>query len=55
MCIGYKFALQELRLTLALLLSRFEFSPLPGVTYQKKQLITMRPSPALRLNIRCVA
>ena len=55
MCIGYKFAMQELRLFLALLLQRFEFSPLSGVTYRKKQLITMRPFPPPKLNIRCLA
>ncbi|XP_070209618.1 cytochrome P450 4A4-like [Littorina saxatilis] len=54
MCIGYKFALQELKMTLALLLRQFEFSPLPDVTYRKKQTITMRPSPPLQLYVRCV-
>jgi cytochrome P450 len=54
MCIGYKFALQEARLTLALLLRNFEFSPLPEVKYRKRQRITMRPDPPLWLNIRCI-
>lgn len=55
MCIGYRFALQELKLILALLLKHFEFSPLPEVTYRKTQMVTMRPFPPLKLNIRCVA
>nr|KAG5701092.1 hypothetical protein BaRGS_002568 [Batillaria attramentaria] len=39
MCIGYKFALLELKMSLAVLLRQFEFSPLPDVTYRKKQLL----------------
>ena len=53
-CIGNKFALQELRLALAMLLQRFEFSPLPDVTYRKKQVITLQPDPKLTLRVRLV-
>ncbi|PVD32570.1 hypothetical protein C0Q70_08011 [Pomacea canaliculata] len=55
MCIGHRFALLEMKLALAMLLRQFEFSPLPDVVYKKKQFITMRPYPALKLNVRCLS
>lgn len=54
MCIGYKFSLLEARLALALMLRHFEFSPLPDVTYRKRQMVTMRPDPPLCLNVSCI-
>ena len=53
-CIGNKFAFQELRLALAMLLQGFEFSPLPDVTYRKKQVITLQPDPKVTLRVRLV-
>lgn len=51
MCIGYKFALMEMKATLAILLRKLEFRPVPGITYKKKQRLTMRPNPALELRV----
>ncbi|XP_076457274.1 uncharacterized protein LOC143291308 isoform X2 [Babylonia areolata] len=52
MCLGYRFAMLELRLFVAVLLSKFEFSPLPGVTYRKTQTFTLRPTPELWLTLK---
>ncbi|XP_064616381.1 taurochenodeoxycholic 6 alpha-hydroxylase-like isoform X2 [Liolophura sinensis] len=51
MCIGYKFALMEMKVTLAILLRKLEFRPVPGITYKKKQRLTMRPNPSLELRV----
>ncbi|XP_041359178.1 taurochenodeoxycholic 6 alpha-hydroxylase-like [Gigantopelta aegis] len=48
-CIGFKFALLEIKITLCTLLRHFKFSPVPGVTYKKCQMITVRPDPPMRL------
>ncbi|XP_050416662.2 uncharacterized protein LOC126830336 [Patella vulgata] len=54
MCIGYKFALLEMKVLLAFLIREFKFEVLPDVTYTKKQLITMKPNPLLELQATIV-
>ncbi len=49
MCLGYKFALQEMQVIITSLLRRFEFKQIPGTEYKRKQRITMRPDPSLHL------
>ncbi|ESO94009.1 hypothetical protein LOTGIDRAFT_153487 [Lottia gigantea] len=49
MCIGYKFALLEMEVILAMLMKEFHFELLPDITYTKKQAITMKPNPPLKL------
>ena len=48
-CIGYKFALLEMKTILAVLLRDLKFSCIPDVTYKRKSQITMKPDPSLRL------
>lgn len=52
MCIGYKFALMEMKSALALLIRKFEFAPIPGMVYKRKATITTRPDPILYLRVR---
>ncbi len=50
MCIGYKFAMMEMKLMLAVLLRDFNFRLADTEQiYKKKQRLTMRPLPALKL------
>ncbi|KAL0088296.1 hypothetical protein J3Q64DRAFT_1724979 [Phycomyces blakesleeanus] len=48
-CIGYKFALVEMKILLAILIMDFKFSEKPGFEPKKEQLITLRPSPNMTL------
>ena len=49
-CLGYRFALVEMRTILAVLLPRFRFSLDPaGPVYKRAMTITMRPKPSLKL------
>lgn len=52
MCIGYKFALMEMKCVLALLIRKFEFVPVTGIEYKRKATITTRPDPCLCLKVR---
>ena len=48
-CIGNKFALLELKLILVNLLSKFSFDVVPNFVFKRKQFVTMKPVPNLRL------
>ena len=52
MCIGYKFALMEMKMILATLIRKFEFVPIPGIEYKRKVTITSRPDPILYLKVK---
>ncbi|XP_071088037.1 uncharacterized protein [Haliotis cracherodii] len=53
MCIGYKFALMEMKVILAILFQEFDFKlSNPDQIYKKRQRITMRPEPALKLKAK---
>ena len=51
-CLGYRFALLEMRTMLAVLLPclRFDLDPQLPV-YKRRMLLTMRPSPSLQLRV----
>ena len=51
MCLGYKFALQEMKVILTSLLRKFEFSQIPGTEYKRNLRITMRPVPEMHLRV----
>jgi cytochrome P450 len=51
MCVGYKFALLEMKVILATLLRNFTFELLPDTVYERRSGITMRPSPNVELKI----
>ena len=52
MCLGYKFALMEMRVILALLLHNFMFKTVPGIHFLRQSRITMRPNPPLKLLVK---
>lgn len=54
MCLGYKFALVEMRVILALLLQNFVFKTVPGIHFLRQSRITMRPNPPLKLLVKKV-
>ena len=54
MCLGYKFALVEMKAVLATLLRKFQFDVIPNMTFKRKQLITMRPEPILKLRVSLI-
>ncbi|XP_074643377.1 uncharacterized protein LOC141900394 isoform X2 [Tubulanus polymorphus] len=54
MCIGYKFALLEMKMIVARALRSFRFTKIPGSNYTKKIRVTMRPDPPLELYIKAV-
>ncbi|XP_033746372.1 LOW QUALITY PROTEIN: cytochrome P450 72A14-like [Pecten maximus] len=49
MCIGYKFALLEMKTVLARLIQEFDFKMSPGYSYKRQQALVLRPSPPARL------
>ncbi|RDD44412.1 Cytochrome P450 4F1 [Trichoplax sp. H2] len=50
-CIGYKFALMEMKLILANLLAKFSFNIVPNFKFKRRQFITMKPVPDLNLMV----
>ena len=52
MCIGYKFAMIEMKVVLSMLLQCFAFSPVPGLSFCGKSTITYKPKPSLQLLVR---
>ena len=55
MCLGYKFALLEMKIILIHLLKNFKFEAVPGLKIKRKSGgITMRPMPSLELRASLV-
>ena len=55
MCLGYKFAMIEMKIILIYLLRNFKFEPVPGLKVKRKSGgITMRPNPSLELRVSLV-
>ncbi len=55
MCIGYKFAMTEMRLIVTKLLQNFKFEPVPGLKIKRRSGgITMKPIPSLELRVSLV-
>lgn len=52
MCIGYKFAILQLKMALCHVIRRFQFEPVPDRKYKRKANITMKPDPELILRMR---
>ncbi|KAI9264985.1 cytochrome P450 [Phascolomyces articulosus] len=54
MCIGYRFALIELKIILSILLMKFQYFEKPGFEVKKTQRLTLRPSPNMTLLVKPV-
>lgn len=53
-CIGYKFALIEFKVLLAILIKDIQYFEKPDFEITKKQLVTLRPSPNMTLWLKSV-
>ncbi|KAI8138380.1 cytochrome P450 [Fennellomyces sp. T-0311] len=51
-CIGYRFALIELKIILAILITKFQFFEKPEFVFKKRQMLTLRPSPNMTLLVK---
>lgn len=51
-CIGNRFALTEMKILLAILITKFQFFEKPGFEVVKKQFVTLRPSPNMTLRVK---
>jgi len=47
-CIGNKLAITEVKMILFELVRAFRFQPVPGVSYKRRQFLTVRPDPPLK-------
>ncbi|KAG2222645.1 hypothetical protein INT45_008309 [Circinella minor] len=54
MCIGYRFALIEFKIIMALLIMELKFSEKPGFEPRMKQQVTLRPTPNMTLMVEKV-
>ncbi|KAI8140419.1 cytochrome P450 [Fennellomyces sp. T-0311] len=53
-CIGYRFALIEFKIIMALLVSRLKFTEKPGFIPKPRQVVTLRPTPNMTLMVEKV-
>ena len=54
-CLGYRFALVEMKVMLAVLLRHLHFDLDPeGPKYKRRMTLTMKPSPSLKLKVSLV-
>ena len=53
-CIGYRFALMEIKVVLATLIQKFSFSMIPGMSFESCMSATHKPKPNLELLVRKV-
>ena len=54
LCLGYRFALAEIKVIVATIVRRFKLEMMPGVVIKKKMSVTMKPDPALELRVSLV-
>ncbi|CAB3992331.1 cytochrome P450 4c21-like [Paramuricea clavata] len=54
-CIGYRFALMEIKVVVATLIREFSFSMIPGMSFAGSISVTYRPKPNLELLVRKVS
>ena len=52
MCIGYRFALMEMKVVVSILIQRFSFSMIPGMSFKGSMSATYKPMPKLELYVR---
>lgn len=52
MCIGYRFALMEIKVVLSILLQHFSFSMIPGRSFECALAGTYKPKPSLELLVQ---
>jgi cytochrome P450 len=53
-CVGYRFALMEIKVVLATLIQKFSFSMIPGMSFESIMSVTYKPKPNLELLVRKV-
>ena len=53
-CVGYRFALMEIKVVLATLIQKFSFSMVPGMSFEGTISVTYKPEPNLELLVRKV-
>ncbi|KAI8369593.1 cytochrome P450 [Radiomyces spectabilis] len=51
-CIGHRFAIIEMKIMLSFLLRDTKYTEIPGMQFQKKQQVTVRPVPSMKLRAR---
>ncbi|KAI9487912.1 cytochrome P450 [Zychaea mexicana] len=54
-CIGYRFALIELKIILAILITKFQFFEKPGFVVKRRQELTLRPVPNMTLLVKPIS
>ena len=55
MCVGNNFALMEMQIVLAMLVRKFDFSPVQNGEVKPDPLVTLRPKNKLKMNITPIA
>ncbi|XP_028416651.1 cytochrome P450 3A16-like [Dendronephthya gigantea] len=51
-CIGYRFALMEIKVVLSALIRRFSFLMIPGMSFEGSMSVTYKPKPNMELLVR---
>ncbi|XP_028416656.1 cytochrome P450 3A7-like isoform X2 [Dendronephthya gigantea] len=53
-CVGYRFALMEMKVVLSALIRRFSFSMIPGMSFEGSISVTYKPKPNMELLVRTI-
>ena len=51
-CVGYRFALMEIKVALSSLIQKFSFSMIPGMSFGGITSLTYKPNPNLELLVK---